>query len=84
MGCMRRCPQCGSSDLFQLAGGYLGAEYRCKQCGYHGAFIIESEEEMPHPEAPVKESPGMTIPLWIRVLALIFLLIIIWIALPRW
>ncbi len=84
MACMRRCPQCGSSDLFQLAGGYLGAEYRCKRCGYHGAFIVESEEEMPHSEVQEKESPGMNVSFWIRVLAIIFLLIIIWIALPRW
>lgn len=84
MAIMRRCPQCGSNDLFQLAGGYLGAEYRCKRCGYHGAFVVESEEEMPHPEAPDTESRGMDIPLWVRILAIIFLLIIIWIALPRW
>ena len=84
MACMRRCPQCGSSDLFQLAGGYLGAEYRCKRCGYRGAFIVESEEEMPHPEVSEKKSPAMNIPLWIRIIAIIFLLIIIWIALPRW
>lgn len=84
MPCMRRCPQCGSNDLFQTVGGYIGSEWRCKRCGYQGAFVVESEEEMPHPEAPKTESPGMNIPLWIRILAIIFLLIIIWIALPRW
>ncbi|KUK70265.1 MAG: Uncharacterized protein XD88_0763 [Methanocalculus sp. 52_23] len=81
---MRRCPQCGSSDLFQIAGGYLGSEYHCKRCGYRGAFIVESDEEMPHPEVRDTESSGMNIPLWIRIVAVIFLLIVIWIALPGW
>ncbi|MDO8840866.1 hypothetical protein [Methanocalculus sp.] len=83
---MRRCPQCGSSDLYQAAGGYLGSEYRCKRCGYRGAFIVESEEEMPHPDVPA-DSEGETrfdIPLWVRVLAGILLIILFWILLTGW
>jgi hypothetical protein len=83
---MRRCPQCGSSDLYQIAGGYLGSEYRCKRCGYRGAFIVESEEEMPHPEVPA-DSEGETgrgIPLWIRLLAVILLLITFRLVVMNW
>ena len=83
---MRRCPQCGSSDLFQTTGGYLGSEYGCKKCGYRGAFIVESEEEMPHPEGPdnSEERAGHGIPLWIRILALVILLVFVWIIVPGW
>jgi len=75
---MLRCPSCGSRDLFRTIGGYAGSEYRCKKCGYQGTFVVESDEEMPVPETR-DEQPGMRldIPLWIRILALIFLLVII-------
>ncbi|RQD83322.1 MAG: hypothetical protein D5R96_03305 [Methanocalculus sp. MSAO_Arc2] len=77
---MRRCPQCGSSDLYPATGAYLGALYRCKGCGYQGAFVVDSEEEMPHPQEPDNASHRMDIPLWARILALIFLVIFVWLA----
>lgn len=40
------CPVCGSSDMYYEAGGYTGKVYRCKNCDYMGAFIVEADEEM--------------------------------------
>mgnify|MGYP000927217558 FL=1 len=40
------CPVCGNADLYYEAGGYGGAVYHCKECGYVGAFVIEANEEM--------------------------------------
>lgn len=40
------CPVCGSADLYYEAGGYAGAVYHCKECGYVGAFVVEGNEEM--------------------------------------
>lgn len=40
------CPVCGSSDIYYEVGGYTGAVYHCKECGYVGAFVIEANEEM--------------------------------------
>jgi transposase-like protein len=41
---MLRCPVCMSTDVFLVAGGYTGMIYRCKQCGYQGAFVVECEK----------------------------------------
>ncbi len=40
------CPVCGNSDLYYEVGGYAGAVYHCKDCGYMGAFVVEGNEEM--------------------------------------
>ena len=40
------CPVCGSSELDLEAGGYTGKLYRCKNCDYLGALIVEANEEM--------------------------------------
>ncbi|AKB82523.1 hypothetical protein MSBR3_1945 [Methanosarcina barkeri 3] len=40
------CPVCGNADLYYEVGGYAGAVYHCKECGYVGAFVIEANEEM--------------------------------------
>lgn len=40
------CPVCGNPDIYYEAGGFTGAVYRCKECGYIGAFVIEANEEM--------------------------------------
>jgi rubredoxin len=42
---MIRCPVCGSRDIYRPVGGVLGEMYRCKKCGYSGAFVIEEDEE---------------------------------------
>ncbi|MBN1194491.1 MAG: hypothetical protein JXA08_03980 [Methanomicrobiaceae archaeon] len=38
------CPVCGSTGIYLVAGGYTGMLYRCKQCGYEGAFVIEEDQ----------------------------------------
>ncbi len=35
------CPECNSTDVVYYVGGELGYQYRCKNCGYIGAFILE-------------------------------------------
>ncbi len=35
------CPVCNSTDVMYYIGGELGYQYRCKNCGYTGAFILE-------------------------------------------
>jgi tRNA(Ile2) C34 agmatinyltransferase TiaS len=35
------CPRCGGTGIFLETGGYTGTIYRCKKCGYRGAFILE-------------------------------------------
>ena len=40
------CPVCGSADLYYETGGYTGKLYRCKNCDYMGALIVEADEEM--------------------------------------
>jgi len=42
---MLRCPVCGSKRVFMDLGGYIGTRYRCKDCGYRGALVIEEEDE---------------------------------------
>lgn len=39
------CPRCGGTGIFLETGGYTGTIYRCKRCGYRGAFILEIEDE---------------------------------------
>jgi len=70
---MLRCPACGSPDLYEELGGYGGFRYRCKQCGYTGSFVIESEEELPPPETGVHEEDEtpFTIPLWLKIAAVL-------------
>jgi hypothetical protein len=37
------CPRCGGTGVYEEIGGYAGTIYRCKKCGYRGAFILEIE-----------------------------------------
>ncbi len=39
------CPVCRSSDIYPVAGGYLGQIYFCKNCKYRGSFILETDEK---------------------------------------
>jgi hypothetical protein len=39
------CPRCGSTSVTPDIGGYGGMIYRCKTCGFRGAFFIESEDQ---------------------------------------
>ncbi|HON81343.1 MAG TPA: transposase [Methanoregulaceae archaeon] len=42
---MFQCPACGSREIYRVAGGCMGELYRCKECGYFGAFIVEVDED---------------------------------------
>lgn len=35
------CPVCHSTDVIYYVGTEAGYQYRCKDCGYIGAFILE-------------------------------------------
>jgi len=41
---VRVCPKCESSNIIQWLGGKTG-QYKCKNCGYIGALIIEKDVE---------------------------------------
>jgi hypothetical protein len=38
------CPECQSTEVYEVAGGYFGQVYRCKKCGYRGSFVLEIDE----------------------------------------
>ncbi|HMA05832.1 MAG TPA: hypothetical protein VKO45_07880 [Methanomicrobiales archaeon] len=48
------CPRCGGTEIYEEIGGYAGTVYRCKKCGYRGAFIVEIEDE----EARKQDEPA--------------------------
>lgn len=50
---VKRCPQCGGTDVNLEAGGIMGT-YECARCGYRGPLVIE--EDAPRPGE--KEEPG--------------------------
>ncbi|MGC8514585.1 MAG: hypothetical protein ACP5OC_00430 [Thermoplasmata archaeon] len=35
------CPKCGSVYINWIAGGLIGAVYKCDDCNYVGPFILE-------------------------------------------
>ncbi len=35
------CPKCGSVYVNWIAGGLIGAVYKCDDCNYVGPFILE-------------------------------------------
>jgi ribosomal protein L37AE/L43A len=39
------CPECQSTEVYEVAGGCVGQVYRCKKCGYRGSFVLEIDEE---------------------------------------
>jgi transposase-like protein len=53
---MLRCPVCGSTTIYPVTGGVFGQVYRCKECGYRGSFVLETDEE--GKENVKKEDPG--------------------------
>ena len=42
---MIRCPRCNSKEIYAVTGGYGGYYYRCKKCGYSGAFVVEYDDD---------------------------------------
>ncbi|MBP2145513.1 DNA-directed RNA polymerase subunit RPC12/RpoP [Methanofollis sp. W23] len=73
---MLRCPRCGSTDLYQVLGGYAGMTYRCKRCGYTGSFVVESEDALPMSpgEEGVEAKPSVPVYRGVRIAALVLLL----------
>lgn len=69
-------------------GGYGGMIYRCKECGYTGAFVVEvdddtdsdiqsaelNEERLQAPEAAEEK---FQVPLWVKILAILFAIVVI-------
>jgi len=81
------CPLCGSTSVTYKTGGYGGMIYRCKECGYTGAFVVEVDEE---PEDAIQaaelsgekfqardEEEGFQVPLWVKILAVLFVVVVI-------
>ncbi len=42
---VRKCPMCGSNDIYFESGGIAGYVYHCNNCDYIGAFVVEEEIE---------------------------------------
>jgi hypothetical protein len=60
---------------------YGGRVYHCKRCGYRGAFVIKWDEGATCPDLEPAlgsresdETQKSRIPLWVKAIALIFLL----------
>lgn len=51
------CPSCGSTAVYIIAGGYIGQLYRCKDCGYVGALILECDEDKEKDRSPDRVPP---------------------------
>ncbi len=43
---VKRCPQCGSSDIIYENALVTGYKYRCKKCDYIGALVIEEDYDV--------------------------------------
>jgi transposase-like protein len=51
------CPRCGGTGIFLETGGYTGTIYRCKKCGYRGAFIVEIEDDSDQKQRKSEKPP---------------------------
>ena len=82
------CPLCGSTSVTYKTGGYGGMIYRCKECGYTGAFVVEVDEEPKDAlqaaelsgekfQAPEETATGFQVPLWVKILAILFVIVVI-------
>ena len=82
------CPICGSTSVTYKTGGYGGMIYRCKECGYTGAFVVEVDDEPENVietaelneecfQAPEDEEEGFRVPLWVKILAVLFVVVVI-------
>jgi hypothetical protein len=40
------CPRYGSASVTLETEGYGGMIYRCTKCGFSGAFIVESDDQI--------------------------------------
>jgi transposase-like protein len=41
------CPVCKSQEIYPVVGGYVGQIYLCKDCGYRGSFVLETDDDEP-------------------------------------
>jgi len=82
------CPLCGSTSVTYRTGGYGGMIYRCKECGYTGAFVVEVDEEPKDAlhaaelsegrfQVPEDTATGFQVPLWVKILAVLFVIVVI-------
>ena len=42
---VRKCPTCGSTELYYEAGLITGQKYHCKRCNYIGPLVYEEDVE---------------------------------------
>ncbi|MFO7792499.1 MAG: hypothetical protein R6W73_05900 [Candidatus Saliniplasma sp.] len=42
---IKRCPNCGSTDIVSVAGMMTGYKYHCRECDYVGVLVIEEDLE---------------------------------------
>lgn len=42
---IKRCPNCGSTDIVSEAGMMTGYKYHCRKCDYRGVLILEEDIE---------------------------------------
>lgn len=42
---LKICPKCGSIHVNWIAGGAIGAVYKCDDCNYLGSFVLEVKPE---------------------------------------
>ena len=43
---VKRCPQCGSSDIIYENALVTGYKYHCKKCDYIGALVLEEDYDV--------------------------------------
>jgi rubredoxin len=81
------CPLCGSTSVTYKTGGYGGMIYRCKECGYMGAFVVEVDDEPENViqaaelgeefQVPEAGAEKFNVPLWVKILAVLFVIVVI-------
>lgn len=74
------CPQCNGTDLYFETGLYQGRLYHCKTCDYTGPLVIIWDDEEKGSEVTPRREESIrlrfpVIPLWIKILAVVFLLV---------
>jgi uncharacterized Zn finger protein len=54
---VKKCPNCKSENVTLYLGGKMGM-YKCMNCGYAGALIIEEDDTEQAPRAFAKRKDG--------------------------
>jgi len=42
----RVCPKCGDNSIYNVLGMITGQLYKCPNCGYEGALVIEGNKKL--------------------------------------